>query len=1019
MHLKKRTKWLQWPSALALTLCIAGMAVTARFLTAEAPPTPQAVEQSFDHVAKPFFKQNCVQCHNAELNTGGIKIDQLDGGIEDRQLPVWDAIRRRLREGTMPPKGMPQPSAADRQHMVDWISQAMEMSRLRPAEKNGMVRRLTISQYRNTLSELLKLDDNLTEGLPPDAVSKDGFLNNKDSLQLSPTLTESYFEVAQDALNRAIVDPSVKPVIQDFRVDLGASVNPAPIKDKLILGADSALLNNEDVLVTQPKVVKPFPFTAFAMKTHFRFIEGYQGNDTVRGWREFETIYHNVYADMRSSPGYPKGEAYSTVPGGLLLRPAIPNDANFGVDSTNGPKANFKVSVRQLPEFGRFKVTVMAARYNDGLLLDAGAAPLNTPESVTWRPGKDPDDIKIQKAGLYQVDLYQKDATPPPPDTSHLTQGLTASWLLNGAAGASDAKLQGDAKLVDSPFGKSVSLTGASDSVVLPRAETMNVGEGDFTVAAWIRPTALRKSAILALGGDQMHGWYLEMADRGAIRLETNGPDNESNGIVTSPPGAFRADAWQHIAVAVKRAQAGETRKNESRLYINGFPVARGSIGPANLDNPKFDLRLGRLGAAQPFAGELEDVRIYRRTLSEAEVQGLLLPGKQFVQPPPAGGRGGGGGRQRQDVATVTLGDRQFSGAVQSAFVVVRLPAGPLALAARNTGVRDIDHLVITPMAETSDIGKRFAAFEKRQPRVGVHLGLRRDCGSTFAPVGPPQTVTSDKPAPYVFEGALRNFPSPQDEKDDNPNYLQGVHEIGVRSEYTDARDMPRMVVHSVEFQGPYYDQWPPASHKNIFVDFDRKNDQPAYARKIVKDFATRAWRRPVTGAEEAMLVSVWQKSMEGGSNFTDAIKDSLMVVLTSPQFLFLIETSKSPAPEPLDNYELASKLSYFLWNGPPDHKALQLAASGQLPKQLEAEVTRMIEDPQFTRFANEFTSQWLNLDKFQVVEIDRRKYPNLTLGAREQLKQEPVEFLEYLVRQNLGVRNLIQSDFIMANETV
>ena len=73
--------------------------------------------------------------------------------------------------------------------------------------------------------------------------------------------------------------------------------------------------------------------------------------------------------------GYPKGNAYSTVPQGLLLRPAIPTDEIFGGDSTYGPKANFKISLRELPDHGRFRVTVTAAKYNDGLLLDPGIRP--------------------------------------------------------------------------------------------------------------------------------------------------------------------------------------------------------------------------------------------------------------------------------------------------------------------------------------------------------------------------------------------------------------------------------------------------------------------------------------------------------------------------------------------------------------------------------------------------------------------------------------------------------------------
>jgi hypothetical protein len=97
----------------------------------------------------------------------------------------------------------------------------------------------------------------------------------------------------------------------------------------------------------------------------------------------------------------------------------------------------------------------------------------------------------------------------------------------------------------------------------------------------------------------------------------------------------------------------------------------------------------------------------------------------------------------------------------------------------------------------------------------------------------------------------------------------------------------------------------------------------------------------------------------------------------------------------------------------------LQLAAAGTLRAQLDAEVKRMIADPKFSLFTSEFAYQWLSLDKFQVLEPDRKRYPKLTRDARAQLKQEPVEFVQYLIRNNLPVRNLVQSDFVMANETV
>src|SRR5690606_21360041 len=120
--------------------------------------------------------------------------------------------------------------------------------------------------------------DDLTETLPPDAISKDGFINNQETLQLSPLQLEAYLDIAEEALTRAIVDPKRKPAIQNFRVELGAGINRNPIPDDLILGANSLLLANQDFTVTQLTAKKPFAFEPFFMRTKYRFIEGYEGN---------------------------------------------------------------------------------------------------------------------------------------------------------------------------------------------------------------------------------------------------------------------------------------------------------------------------------------------------------------------------------------------------------------------------------------------------------------------------------------------------------------------------------------------------------------------------------------------------------------------------------------------------------------------------------------------------------------------------------------------------------------------
>lgn len=740
------------------------------------------VQKAFDQQIKPFFKHYCSRCHNADKRTSGISLDHLTANLEDGHIRTWEEVSREIATSKMPPEDARQPTAEERKRLVEWIERGIRVARLRPVPKNGLIRRLTVAQYRNTLRELLLLEEDLTEVLPPDAVSRDGFVNNKETLQLSPLLLEAYMDIAEKALQQCIVDPKSKPTIQNFKMELGLKINPKPCPDHLILGADSHLLNNADFIVTEPRPTRPFAYNPFVMRTKYRFIEGYQGNDTVRGWREYDSIYHAVYACMRGTGGYPRGKAYETIPQGLLLRPAIPSAEIFGVESTYGPRANFKIALRELPDHGRFRVTVTAARYNDGLLLDAGATtqPPEGPTAIVVKNLEKAQSVALRQAGLYQVDV----------------QGA--------------------------PRGKDL---------------------------------------------------------------------------------------------------------------------------------------------------------------------------------------------------TLQLGDRSFNSTLtQPAYLVVRLPAGDLAIQIRSQEGKPIEKIVLTPLPESTDLGQRFVAFEKRNPLLGVSMGFRRDCGSTLAPVGTIQTVTGDTLNRYVFEGSLRNYPYPDVEKD-NVNYLAGVREIGVHSEYTDGRERPRLLIRLVEFEGPYYDSWPPQTHRNLFPEVDHPEDEVSYSKKIIRDFATRAYRRPITAAEEANLIGIWTRARERGLGFQDSIKETLQLVLVSPQFLFLIENSPSPAAEPIDDYELASKLSYFLWNGPPDGILLQKAQAGTLRQHLAAEVDRMIQDPRFSRFTAEFAAQWLALDKFQVLEPDRNRFPRLTRDARAQLRQEPIQFLQHLLKNNLPAKNLIASDFMMANE--
>lgn len=792
---------------------------------------PAAMADEFTQDVFPLFRSHCIRCHGADKAESGVRIDLLTGDPGDEKLGLLKTAGRQIVSGHMPPEGEPQLSDSERKLVVGWIDGVLESAARRPPEKNGATRRLTVAQYRNTLQDLLGLREDFTEVLSPDAPSRDGFTNNEQVLSLAPLQIEAYFEIARQALDSCLVDVSKPPVIQTFRMDFGRGINQQPCAENLILGANNDLLPNADFQVTELAPHKSFSYTPYQMQRKFRFIEGYVGNDTIRQWRDFDSIYHAVFACVRGTPGYPKGSAWQTIPAGLLLRPAIPSSEIFGESSTYGPRANFKISLRELPEHGEFRITVRAARYADGQLLDPGTAP-------------------------------------------------------------------------------AAAVSAAANGVAVPHPETL----------------------VLSCG--------------------TGGQ-------------------WPAIDLP--------------REAVYQVDVVRGPAEGGAL--------LQLLLAGSHSEGRLE------KGWSAADVPGPVI-----------------------------AEDEQIFGMLRK-----RLPAGPLVPQLSGGSAGAVRKLLFTPLADDSVESKAYAAYEKRSAWLGVHVGLRRDCGSTLSPVERPQAVSNDEFQDYTFRGAINDYPAPEVEKD-NVNYLAGVREIGVRSEYTDGRDLPRLLIESITFEGPVYDEWPPKSHSRLLPETplfraalleapsaaeQLESSGSRYAREVLSAFASRAFRRPASIAEIDGAVAVWRASRLSGLSFVDALRDGFALILASPQFLFLIEDSKGPQPEPVNDWELASKLAYFLWNSPPDEQLLELAAKGQLRIQLRDQTTRMIADGKFRRGIQQMASEWLSLDRFDVVTVDARRFPRLTRDTRAELREEPVRYLQELFQSNLPPTALVRSNFRMLNDVV
>jgi hypothetical protein len=256
----------------------------------------------------------------------------------------------------------------------------------------------------------------------------------------------------------------------------------------------------------------------------------------------------------------------------------------------------------------------------------------------------------------------------------------------------------------------------------------------------------------------------------------------------------------------------------------------------------------------------------------------------------------------------------------------------------------------------------------------------------------------------------------------------------------------PGVVFRWLEVEGPIYDQWPPAGHKLLFGDlpvvarksapdnpgetnrFGQRRFRPppgvdvvsqkpmADAERLLREFLQHAYRRPADKADLKRFLPVVRDALKKGNNFTDAMLAGYTAVLCSPEFICLEEK-----PGRLDDYSLASRLSFFLWNTAPDDELRAVTARGELhkPDVLRAQTERLLCHPKSRQFVDAFLDYWLDLRKMLATAPDANLYGDYYLDDLliESAQSETQLFFAELLRNNLPARSLVASDFAMLNE--
>ncbi len=210
-----------------------------------------------------------------------------------------------------------------------------------------------------------------------------------------------------------------------------------------------------------------------------------------------------------------------------------------------------------------------------------------------------------------------------------------------------------------------------------------------------------------------------------------------------------------------------------------------------------------------------------------------------------------------------------------------------------------------------------------------------------------------------------------------------------------------------------------PESHRRILFCTPTFGDPSRLdcGRRVIALFMERAYRRPVAPDEVERVLKIYRLAQDRGESYERAAQIALTTVLASPGFLFLVEPEPAREDRPLTEFELASRLSYFLWSSMPDEELFREARAKTLRANLRRQVVRMLDDPRSSQFVENFTGQWLQLRKLGGVTPDKDRFPGFDDALRGAMRRETEEFFGYILRNNRSVLELLDSDYTFVNE--
>ncbi len=244
----------------------------------------------------------------------------------------------------------------------------------------------------------------------------------------------------------------------------------------------------------------------------------------------------------------------------------------------------------------------------------------------------------------------------------------------------------------------------------------------------------------------------------------------------------------------------------------------------------------------------------------------------------------------------------------------------------------------------------------------------------------------------------------------------KGVERIALAALKPNGGPPPTLLVEWLECEGPMDPRTPATKALMVFTPGKGQREQAA---EVLWRFAAKAWRRPVEKEELDRLVALVDYAIAHNDSWEEALRRAVAAVLASPKFVFRLEPDDAPEnrePHPLNEFQLATRLSYFLWSTCPDDELLQAAYEKKLASNLDAQVTRMLADPRADSLVDNFATQWLQLGRLATHSSDAKTFPNWRPELRAAMLEETERFVREIVEGDHSVLDLLDGNFTWVN---